>query len=205
MNRGQFIRLFLGAIGACLAAIVAGATPWVLERLFPADALRYTFDGPILTTDGMAYRVTVRNDGRSPQKDLRVTVPVLLLSRLIGLKDAPSALRTPEVKLGTTLEPTSIQERERSRVLNFSLLRPGESVSISVIVVGGIPVGVDLQSEIKVVSLEALGVYEGAVSNNGWVYRASIWGLAVLVSATILFVVLSRRFSKVGSRRAKVE
>ncbi|MCI2245723.1 hypothetical protein L3067_14030 [Xanthomonas sp. PPL568] len=127
-------------LAGVLIPIAASLLPWVLDHWTPENKLVYSIVGPIEAKEAKSFELRVENQGREPQSNLEIRIPLQLLPR-VDTKVLPSGRvelneKRATVILDTSSEPTKKETKDDFTVLRYEKLRPSESVYVRLFVIG---------------------------------------------------------------------
>lgn len=169
-------------LAGILIPLAAAAVPWLLERIAPGDNLTYTFIGPIESASGVAVAVaiTVTNEGRTPQTNVEVWVPLRLNPAIETRTKRDGSIDLVETKQQVIFEAsspyTSVKEDGDHHVVKFASLRPKEAIDISAFVVGKHAHIYEYELErLRIVSDSAVAVNTKPSDEEFLFYRAGTW------------------------------
>lgn len=173
-----------------LIPLATAALPWLLENVFVGDSLKYSFQGPVVSKEDLAFEISVQNEGRKTQNDVEVWIPLRIIKSFSAeAKDGARLIdKGPQITIDSSVPPDQVEELDERRVLKFSALRPNESLTISVFVLGGgaLLSSYDLE-KLRVVSSETVGVYLRPSEEIFFLYRTGAWLLVAFVLAVISY------------------
>jgi len=166
-----------------LIPIVAAAVPWILERVSLPHDLEYTVSGPVTTKLGFAYSVRVNNNGKQPENDVEVWLPVPATARVSYDFQKNGKLATSEekpiVQVDVSVPSTKRVSADDKQVLIIDIpsLRPNEQAAISVLAAGGdIGYLTDFQLErLRIVSKESIGKHDEPNKELEFFYKMGSW------------------------------
>lgn len=177
--RGQQNSLLLVATGI-LIPLLALAFPYVIDFFSPKAALVFEAEGPIQVEGTKALSVTVKNEGKSVEKNVEIWLP--------------SKLEKEKSKLASTI-PTTSRDEGKTTVIAIGDLRPGERVQVSLLVEDGMFfVWEHNIKDFRVVSAEHLATWDGRSKEWDFIYRAGFWGFLLLVALVIVLGIYQEHF-----------
>lgn len=177
--RGQQNALLLVATGI-LIPLIALALPYAIDFFSPKAALVFEAEGPIHVGDAKALSVTVKNKGKSVEKNVEIWLP--------------SKLEKEKSKLASTVPTTSRDEGEAT-VIAIGDLRPGEHVQVSLLVEDSMFfVWEHSIKNFRVVSTEHLATWDGRSEEWDFIYRAGFWGFLLLLVLIIALGIYQEHF-----------
>lgn len=183
-SRWKLISFLLTGI---LIPLAAAGIPWALDNLF-AGGLNYRFNGPVSSNGAVAYEVTVSNDGPRVQDQVEIWLPIRIISDYDVKIDEKTGRtitveKKPDVRISANIDPTKIEEQGNHRVVSYALLRPDESITISLLAVGGAYplLRYDLE-RLRVVSRESIGTLDMPDEDTVILYQGfSILGVVLII------------------------
>ena len=192
-------------LAGILIPLVAASLPWVLENLFPRASLSYSIQGPITSENTAAFEIRIKNDGRSTEENIEVWVPLQLISSLVRESQKDGTVRLvdqePRVIFESSVPAQAIEMHEGRRVLKFTSLRPGETITISGFAYGGrvLLSKYDLE-RLRVVSTGAVGVNDTPSDLLFLLYRTGAWVLVALVLAGFAYSIYYEYFMPLAKK-----
>lgn len=166
-----------------LIPIIAAAVPWILDRMSLPHDLKYTVSGPVTTKVGFAYSVRVNNNGKQPENDVEIWLPVPATARVSYDFQKNGKLETleekPIVQVDVSVPSTKRVNTDDKQVLIIDIpsLRPNEQAEISVLAAGGyIGYLTDFQLErLRIVSKESIGKHDEPNKELEFFYKIGSW------------------------------
>lgn len=127
-------------LAGVLIPIVASLLPWAIENWIPKHSLTFSFVGPIQGEDAVAVELRIKNEGKEPQRNLEVWVPLRVSSIGVPEVKRDGTVEFTEEKasviLDSSITPSSQKSDDKHQILYFDLLRPNEELEMKLFVVG---------------------------------------------------------------------
>lgn len=127
-------------LAGVLIPIVASLLPWAIENWIPRHSLTFSFVGPIQGDDAVALELRIKNEGKEPQRNLEVWVPLRISSIRVPEVTREGSVEFREEKakiiLDSSIEPSSQKSDDKHQIIYFDLLRPNEELEMKFFVVG---------------------------------------------------------------------
>jgi hypothetical protein len=176
-------------LAGVLIPIVAALLPWAIENWIPKHSLTFSYVGPIQGDGAVALELKVKNEGKEPQRNLEVWVPLRISSIPVPELTPAGEIEFREQKanviLESTIAPSSQKSDDKRQILYFDLLRPNEELNIKFFVVGNGVLLFDHELErTRVVSDGAMAELDMPSEELNFLFKSA----SVVLLALILFL-----------------
>jgi hypothetical protein len=180
-----------------LVPIVAALIPYALNYVQPESGLTYNLVGPVSVNGVHAINLSIRNEGKKLEKNVRVWLKERTRYIEEGKQKKPEQL----LKIETTV-PYKIGKEADNFVISLGDLRPDEKIELSIlsevvfIVAYGKHVnGVSIKSDEHLATIDAPSDLEKIF------YPIGFWGFIVLMVLIFVIGIYQEHMKNVGSAR----
>ncbi|HEY8939263.1 MAG TPA: hypothetical protein VIM59_03700 [Cellvibrio sp.] len=182
-----------------LIPIVTSSMPWLLDNVFSGKGLKYTFQSPVTAKSAYAYSVTVKNTGRKTEENIEIWLPVRQSSyyekELQPNGQEKMIEKQSKIIVETSIPTESIEQKDDKKIVKLKSLRPDESISITIFVVGGTQYLLSYElKDLRVTSNGAMAINDNISEEFSWLINASALMFPILFLLGLLWSIYYEYF-----------
>ncbi|KHG34759.1 hypothetical protein [Sulfurospirillum sp. MES] len=207
-SQNSNIKFLSGIIIGILIPLLASVMPWLINRIFPDNALIYSFQGPISVKNSLSLEFLIENRGNKAEEKIEAWIPIKIYSTTKTERDKDGKINIIEVKPKILMESdsplTKLEERKDDLLLTIDSIKPKEKVSIKLFIYnesGSIYLSSYSLERVRVTSKDVLAVYDNGPSKEVlYMYKIATW---ILIFIIILFFSYAIYYENIMPREKK--
>jgi hypothetical protein len=182
-------KLLLVVIGIVIP-LVAASVPFIIELVSPKSSLVFEAVGPIQIDEAKAFSISVRNEGKTPERNVEVWLP--------------GKLEKGKYRIDSS-QPVNPRDEGKTTVLALGDLRPSEKTDISVLVEDRMFFIWDHRiKDLRIISSESKATWGGKSDEAWFIYQAGFWAFLVILALGIVAGLYQEHFMSRTAREKMI-
>ena len=177
-------------VSGVLIPLVAAAIPYIIEFISPKSSLVFESVGPVVVEDTKGFSLSVRNEGKTVERNIEVWLP--------------SKLEKGNHKLESS-QPLTLKEVDKATVLVLGDIRPSEKVDVSLLVQDRLFFVYEHRlKDLRIVSSDSKAIWGGRSDEAWFIYRTGFYAALLILLLAIVAGLYQEHFMSRAMREKMI-